>query len=180
METHSFSGSDVVCTAALQGSKTPLADIQTISISTHRDTSPVRTLGIDRPIQYTQGTRTVSGTLVFTKIYESAFEGLIQSGAIAPIGDTRGYPSADRLVPFDIHMEKATEYGNDAESATLRGISLMTSGQVVSIHDVYCEQTYNYVALEFLDFGRANLADNSAPKQRLSDYYSQLVLGGEV
>lgn len=179
----SFSGADVLLYASINNGITTnryeLGAIETISISTHRDTAPVRVIGQDAPVAYRGGTRTVSGTMIFSKVYNGAFEQMILENNLFAVGDIKGIQSPDRMPPFHIQLHVATEYSDAARVAHLRDITIMDSGQTVSIHDVYTEQSYSYVAREFIDFvENSELEIGAAKDQRnlttLTSIYNNL------
>lgn len=67
----SFAGSDIVASITLppeisDGKPIVIGTLQTITYSTHRETSPVRTLGRINPVGFTSGARTIAGSLIFT------------------------------------------------------------------------------------------------------------------
>jgi len=164
---NSFSGTDIVASIsvnpldvipadgenAVLGAYYTIGNLQTISISAHRDLAPVRAIGYDSPKTYKKGTRTVSGTIVFVKIHKDKIQDLFKNYVESAHLDVRGFRSFDRTLPFNVQLSQSNEYGVDTSSAYLIGVSLMDSGTVVSINDIYTEQTYSYVAREYLDFG---------------------------
>lgn len=178
---YSFSGADIIAIAVIGGVTYNLGNLQTISISTYRDTTPVRALGLDRPVEYKQGTRSVSGSLVFTKVNRSELDDMINANSGLSIGDTIGHATPDRVNSFDVHIHKATEYGDFARDinigshALVKGVTLMTSGAVMSVHDIYSEQTYNYVALEYKDFNLKDIKE-SVESLSLSEYFKRRLL----
>jgi hypothetical protein len=182
----SYSGADIIVVATLGGRNYMLNNLQTISISSYKDVSPVRAIGHDGPLAYAGGTRTISGSLVFTRTLKSEFDEMIKGNSQFAIGDLHGYQSGDRMPRFDITMYRATEYGDyvvdeklkkDESIARLIGVSLMMNGTVMSIHDVYSESTFNYVALEYQDFFAENTANKRATtKNYLSEYYQTYIL----
>lgn len=174
---YSFSGVDIVPIAVLDGRRYELGNIQTISVSMHRDTSPVRSIGKDAPNAYSQGTRTISGTLVFTKLNFSDWDVMVDKHSAASIGDIRGYPAAERVQKFNIEIHKSNEYSSHLDRAVLRDITIMSGGHTMSIHDVYTEQVYNYVAIEYLDFGKEDIVENKGPKETISNFYEGHFLG---
>ena len=68
---NSYSGCDMVATpqissySGLKNNVYTLGSLQTISISTHQDKRPVRSLGNINAKEYTMGQRTIAGSLVF-------------------------------------------------------------------------------------------------------------------
>mgnify|MGYP001564868458 CR=1 FL=1 len=192
-DEQSYSGVDIIAIAKIsnvQTNKTKyfnLGNIQTISISTHRDTVPVRTLGFDRPKKYKQGTKSTSGSLVFTKVNYSEWDLMIAENATLALADSRGYQAPDAVPEFDMLLFKGTEYPDmtrlktGREHAHIKNMTLMTSGTVLSIHDVLTEQTFNYVALEFKDFNMHDYEEDTLDNiTKASTYYKDKILRGTV
>lgn len=147
-----YSGTDILTYLRINGKIYPLGNLETCSVSTHRDTTPVRGFGEDAPIDYWQGTRTISGTMVLAKVHYSELDKVIEDNPSLALGDIRGYKSPDRMPAIDLLFVKCTEYGehvrngmmpvDDKTSAELLGVKFMSSGFVMSVHDVYSEQTF--------------------------------------
>jgi len=188
----SFSGSDIVASISIPGhaldtipsdGEDPhlgafytIGNLQTISISTHRDLAPVRALGYDSPITYKKGTRTVSGTIVFVKVYNEKIQEFFRNYVESAVLDVRGFRAFDRTLPFNIQLNQANEYGTTSGSAYLTGVHLMDGGTVLSINDIYTEQTYTYVAREYLDFGMNtdNLNNDITPHYTINGTYRKI------
>jgi len=188
----SFSGSDIVASISIPGHALDtipadgedshlgafytIGNLQTISISTHRDLAPVRALGYDSPITYKKGTRTVSGTIVFVKVFNEKIQEFFKNYVESAVLDVRGFRAFDRTLPFNIQLTQANEYGSTSGSAYLTGVQLMDGGTVLSINDIYTEQTYTYVAREFLDFGMSTLQleNDVVPIQTINGTYGAI------
>ncbi len=155
----SFSGCDTVVSANINGKVYILGSLETVSISTFMDTAPVRVLGKDAPTRYKQGTRTVSGTMIFSKVYKGEMEKMIKENYQFAIGDVKGQQAHDRLPPFDVTINVATEYSPETKTANLLGVTITAGGMTLSVHDVYTEQTYSFVALEYIDLHDGNSTD---------------------
>jgi hypothetical protein len=125
-----------------------LAEVQTLSISTHRDKQPVRALGSVYPKQFTRGPRQVAGSLIFTVFDEHVLYQFLE--AHATDFDATAFTSAimDQLPPVDITVAFANEYGSVSRMA-LYGAEFVNEGQVMSIEDILTENTVNYVARDF-------------------------------
>jgi hypothetical protein len=67
---NSFAGTDIVAVLRIPGLENAeplvLGSLQTLSYSSHRESTPVRTLGRVSPKGHTAGPRTVAGSLIFT------------------------------------------------------------------------------------------------------------------
>lgn len=70
---------------------------------------------------------------------------------------------ADQILPFDIILAAANEYGALAQMKIL-GIELMNQGTGVSIDDIVCEHSYTYVALGIIPWTSYGLHPD-APNQ---------------
>lgn len=133
-----------------------LADVQTVSYSSHRVKTPVRTLGRVSPKSYTRGPRTIAGSMIFTLFYKHAFYDLLEASCgfyntgVFEGGSDSGYPElstvlVDQLPPFDITFIAANEVGN-VSYMTLYGVELHNEGFTVSIQDIITEDVMQYTA----------------------------------
>lgn len=152
----SFSGVDAVATLIIpmigedgkitsDGDVVELGELQTISYSVHRENSPVRTLGHVNVRGFIKGGRTIAGSLIFATFNEYAFYRIEQYRQF--LNDDRGFfaPLADMLPPFDIVITFVNEYGQYAKMK-LFGVTIVDEGQVVSVEDLFIEQTYTFMA----------------------------------
>lgn len=152
----SFSGIDAVATLIIpvigedgkitsDGDVVELGELQTISYSVHRENSPIRTLGHVNPRGFIKGGRTIAGSLIFAVFNEYAFYRIKQYRDF--LEDDRGFfaPLADMLPPFDIVITFVNEYGQFAKMKIF-GVTIIDEGQVVSVEDVFIEQTYTFMA----------------------------------
>lgn len=151
----SFGGCDMVATILLPKPGTnkkqvyTLGELQTVSYSIHMDRQPVRAIGTINVKDYVMGPRTIAGSLVFA-VFNKHFANKIMKD----IGDSTnsGYAFLiDEIPPFDIVISAANEYGLRSRMV-IYGVRLVNEGQVMSINDVYTENTYQFVAtdLEYL------------------------------
>ena len=144
----SFSGCDIVATIDLtlpSGKRitSVLGQIQTINYSTFMDKKPVRSLGNVNAKDYTYGPRTIAGTIIFTVFNRHWLHEIIEE-----YGDQESVSYeflVDELPPFNITISMASEYGYQSYMA-IYGIRLLSEGEVLSINDVYTENTYQFVA----------------------------------
>lgn len=161
----SYSGADMLATITIKNTDQyknatcVLGELQTLSYSTHMERSGVRKLGNVNVADYTNGPRTIAGSLVFA---------VFNRHVIRPILDQMGVTDeilSDEMPPFDLTITYANEYGHDSVMR-IYGIRLVNEGQVCSINDVYIENTYQYVAtnLELMEKTELQLAsaDQSA------------------
>ena len=148
----SFSGCDMVCTISitLPGETAAIGNIvvgylQTLSYSVHQDKSPVRNVGNMNAKDYTFGPRTIAGSLVFALFNKHWMYDLMELYREKASISTTNHFLVDEMPPFDITITAANEYGRKARMA-LYGVRLMNEGMVLSINDLYTENTYQYVA----------------------------------
>lgn len=144
-----FSGCDMVAQALMtspDGSRHlyTLGTMQTLTYSIHMERRPIRSIGNVNAKDYVMGPRTIAGTLIFTVFNRHfAYETM---EAINKSGPQHAF-LADELPPFDITISFANEYGAQAR-LVLYGIRLVNEGQVMSINDIYTENTYQFVATD--------------------------------
>lgn len=131
-----------------------LAEITTLSISTHREKYQVRTLGSVYPRSITRGPRTISGSMVFTTFYQHVFHDFFGATGLRStgVGDWDRYRwtsyITDQLPPMDISIVFANEYGN-LSWMSLLGVEFLNEGMVMSIEDLFVEGTTQYIARDF-------------------------------
>lgn len=126
------------------------AEIETISISSARSVFPVRRLGEHHVHEYTRGSRSVAGSLIFTTFNRDVFADLYRAWPGESFyGADRNPPMhVDQMPPFHIFLHGTTEYGTIAQAALIN-VSLTNFGTTFSIHDLKSESTYSYVAQFF-------------------------------
>lgn len=136
-----------------------LFDLQTLSISSHREKFPVRTLGRILPKSHTRGPRTIGGSFIFTLFNKAALWDLLEassnfySSGVGINGTDSGYPElstvlADQLPPFDVTIMCSNELGDNSYMA-LYGVEIGNEGQVLSIQDIITEDVMQFTALDF-------------------------------
>lgn len=148
----SYSGCDIVVTARLNvvtGANGNVAEkvytlgsIQTLSVSTHQDKKPVRVIGSANALDYTLGQRTIAGSLVFA-VFDQHFAIEMFDDLKTATGKEFFLP--DELPALDITITFANEYGRTSRMA-IYGLRIINEGQVMSINDLYTENTYQFVA----------------------------------
>ncbi len=153
---NTYSMCDIVCSIDIQTNsgdhvRAVLGKLQTLSYSIYQQKQPVRVLGNMNAKDYVYGQRTIAGSLVFAVFNRhwlvDIYDELVNKGIMK-----NWHYIADELPPFDITVSFANEYGYDSKMA-LYGVRLMTEGQVMSINDIYIENTYQFVAMdiEYMD-----------------------------
>lgn len=163
MQTYtSFSGADMVAVCNILGEDVVLGTLQTISYSLHMERNAVRSIGNINAKDYTQGPRTIAGSLVFAVFDKHVLYHMAEAfkynnkykdnkytqlyGKYKSFTNNR-HVLADELPPFNVTITFANEYGNRSKLA-IYGIRLLNEGQVMSVSDLYTENTYQFVALD--------------------------------
>ena len=149
---NSYSGCDIVVTARMNvitGAKKEmkekiytLGSLQTLSVSTHQDKQPVRVIGSTNALDYVMGQRTIAGSLVFA-VFDQHFATEMFNDLEETTGKTFFLP--DELPALDITITFANEYGRTSRMA-IYGLRIINEGQVMSVNDLYTENTYQFVA----------------------------------
>lgn len=137
----------------LDGEAILLGNMQTISISSHREKMPVRSFGSIQPKAYTRGARTIAGSFVFTMVDVHAFDTFLQTTKMISTGmgesAARTANVSDQIPPFDIIISGASE-GGTLMVSELYGVELVNEGIVLSVQDLMVEQTFQYVARDYV------------------------------
>lgn len=143
----SYSGTDVVPIAQINGSLITLGGIQTISISTFREKEPIRVLGKSYVKGYTGGPRTIGGSITFALFDRDPMWEIIRylREDIKTASDRYHTPIGDQIPPINLILWFSNEYGRKSIQ-TIYGLEFVGEGQVHSINDVYSEKTVNYKA----------------------------------
>jgi hypothetical protein len=135
-----------------------MQNLQTISFSTHSEMYPVRSFGSKAAKAYARGIRTVAGTMIFLLKENDPFineiivspEVMVANG---PYEKKKCY--IDNLPEFDLIVQASSEVPDRSiagqvivrgTSLYLQGVNLPESGATMSIHDLYTEIMYTYVA----------------------------------
>lgn len=118
-------------------------DLQTITVSSHRGVSPVRCLGEHWVREYTRGSRTIGGTLIFSVLNSDTLQGLLRLGTKETY--TPYTTIADQIPPFNVTIVGVNELGQ-AAALGLLDVVLVNNGITLSIDDILTEQSYTYVA----------------------------------
>lgn len=159
----SFSGADIVATITPIGGKPRVfGEIQTLSYSIYRPTTPVYTLGRINPKGFVRGQRTIAGSLIFTVFDRHVLKDVIDAYNFSTdpndpnniykfteseITEMKKNMKTDEMPPFDINITFLNEYGN-AAALNIYGVHILTEGQTMSIEDMITENTMQYVAMD--------------------------------
>lgn len=126
-----------------------MAEIQTLSISTHREKFPVRGLSSAYPRSFVRGTRTIAGSMIFTVFDSNVLEEFLEAH---PSDYDAHNPSTtallDQIPPFDITVAFANELGQVSRMA-IYGVEFVNEGQTMSIEDMLLENVVQYVARDY-------------------------------
>ena len=119
-----------------------LGSLQTISYSTHQDRAPVRSIGNINAKDYVQGQRTIAGTMVFAMFH--------QHWMIPFLEELEDHVSntdiwSDELPALNLTLSMVNEYGYRS-CMVIYGVKFIDDGGVMSINDLYTENTLQYVA----------------------------------
>lgn len=122
-----------------------LGEVQTISYSVNMAKTPVRSIGNVNAKDYVMGPRTIAGSLVFSVFHRHFAQDIMNkiNGGNHP---GTAY-LVDEIPPFDITLSFANEYGFRSR-LVIYGVRLLNEGQVMSINDIYTENTYQFLATD--------------------------------
>lgn len=152
----SFSGTDTVASinialptkdGKLKYHTILLGSLQTLSYSIHMDRHPIRAIGNVNAKDYVMGPRTIAGSIVFTVFNQHWTSSLIKQIKEENESNEAIAMLADELPPFDIIISLANEYGAKARMV-IYGVRFVNEGQVMSVNDIYTENTYQYYATD--------------------------------
>ena len=119
-------------------------ELQTISISGTRSVNPVRCLGESAARAYTRGARTFAGSLIFTMFSKDPLEEVVRMSSEQEVYGREPF-FIDQIPEFDIVINAVNEFGAVSQ-AIIGGVTLTNYGTTLSIHDIYTEISYTYVA----------------------------------
>lgn len=159
----SYSGADAVATITPLGGKPRVfGEIQTLSYSIYRPTTPVYTLGRINPNGVVRGQRTIAGSLIFTvfdrHVLKSVIDTLnytkgssagndIYKFSASELTEMKRNMKTDEMPPFDINVTFINEYGSSS-TLNIYGVHILTEGQTMSIEDMITENTMQYIAMD--------------------------------
>ena len=153
----SFSGTDTLVFIMMPGSvPVVLGSITTLSYSLYRTKQPVIHLGRTNINGATRGARIFAGSMIFTMINQHWLKELQDSAELSWLKDYTQL-KADELPLFDLMVVSANEYGSYV-SMFLYGVDITDEGQVVSVNDLFTENTCSFIARDIETFttGRSN------------------------
>lgn len=170
----SFSGCDMVVSAEMKTTdgtrvSVTIGSLQTLSYSVYRQLSAVKNIGNINAKDYVGGPRTIAGSMVFTVLNQHWGAELLTK-----FSEAEGYKHSrkilmDEIAPVNLTVSMANEYGIYARLA-IYGVRFFSEGQVMSINDIYTENTFQYVALNIdymVDIG-SNANTNKSGSNRIT------------
>lgn len=144
----SYSGADMFVSVSIAGNNNfpggsyVVGELQTLSYSLHMERGAVRSCGNINVKDYTDGPRTIAGTLVFAVFDKHFVRNISKATGIDKLTETL---LADELPPFDVTITYSNEYGHRSVMR-IYGVRLVNEGMVMSINDILTENTYQYLA----------------------------------
>lgn len=146
-----------------------LGELQTISYSIHMEKRPVRSIGNVNAKDYVMGPRTIAGSLVFA-VFNRHFAKNIMAEHNNCFNEGQAF-LVDELPPFNVVISFANEYGLRSK-LVIYGVRLLNEGQVMSVNDVYTENTYQFMATD-IEYMNTELTyqsrDNKSSFLKLAD-----------
>lgn len=142
----SYSGTDCLVIVQANDKLLLLGNLETFSYSIFREKSPIRVLGKSYPKGYTSGGRTIAGSMVFVVFDRHPLYDVIKEmNYVRDQIDRYTSPVADQLPPLDLILVFNNEYGHTS-LMRLFAVEFVQEGQVMSVNDLYTENTMQYVA----------------------------------
>ena len=155
----SFSGTDTLVFIMMPSSSPILlGSLTTISYSLYRTKQPVVNLGRTNINGVTRGTRIYAGTMIFTLINQHWLNELLDTTNLSWMKKFKEL-KADELPLFDLLVVSANEYGNSV-SMMLYGVDITDEAQVISVEDLFTENTLNFIARDIDTFKANTIVEN--------------------
>lgn len=181
----SFSGADMVAIIDVnipnkEGSYNKvtkvLGEMMTISYSIHMDKKPVRSLGSVNAKDYVFGPRTIAGSLIFAQFNRHIAQDILAEAEKTVENKHSQMIVMDEMPPFNITISMANEYGSKARLA-IYGIRIVNEGNVISVNDVYTENTYQFVAtdIEYLTDSTSTSSDSDPITTQRAKFDSKMI-----
>jgi hypothetical protein len=151
---HTYAGSDMRAIIEpiykdSRASNKQLIELTTLTVSIHREKSPVRAISYINPKAFARGRRTIAGTMILTQFTVDVMYRFL-SGKLDERDASKDsfYLKVDQLPPFNMTLMFCDEYGH-ASYRRLLGVDVVTDGTVYSVNDMMTEQTVSYMAADF-------------------------------
>ena len=152
-----------------------LAELQTISISSFREKTPVRACGEVGVKGYTRGTRTVAGSMIFTVFDRDVLFSLLESSSFDADDNFRS-AIKDQLPPMDFTILFANEAGALSRMG-LYGVEFVSEAKTMSIEDIILEDVCQFVARD-VDPMTPALTEGGDPYNTVLLNYNQAIAQG--
>lgn len=151
----SFSGTDTLVFILLPGCHPAfIGSLTTISYSMYRNKKPVINIGRTNINGVTRGSRIYAGTMIFTLINQHWLRELQYEEGIDWLNDYHDM-KVDELPLFDLMVVSANEYGN-AVQMYIWGVDMTDEAQVISVEDLFTENTFSFIARDITEFNKIN------------------------
>lgn len=135
-----------------EGPVRALGNLAAVSISTHRDSFFVTSLSSVGVKGFTQGHRTIAGTLIFHTIDRGAFNYKLNTNVTQSTiykGEVLGLPHPDGLPLFDIYITYVNDVGMAAYESLI-GVRILDFGKTISLENLHPMESYSYMALSYV------------------------------
>ena len=163
----SYSGADILVTAECNvynnRIRVAMGSIQTVSYSIYDEMKPIHALGNVNAKDYVHTHRTIAGSMVFAVFNQHwAKDILIQYAKAA------GYKQETKLLmdeipPLDLTFSMGNEMGCQSRLA-IYGVRFFNESMVMSINDIYTENTFEFTAMNVDYLENLNSIDLSTSK----------------
>lgn len=192
----SFAGADIVASVTVpfwtadpangvvRASSRPIVfgTLETISVSTERQTIPVFACGTAGAKGFARGPRYVAGSLIFVILDREALAEVQR--AVREFAQTAHFAynayygnavvrdlipnlKSDELPPFDITVTMMNEYGV-AAVAKILGVQIVHEGMVMGVNEWYLENEMRYIAQDIQPIYPATVGSVSNPPPQLA------------
>ena len=132
-----------------------LGNLTTFSYSSYRIKKPISTIGAINTKGVAKGGRVIAGTMVFTLMNKNWINELVDSVPwLSSMSDEIIY--SDELPLIDLMIISANEYGKNS-FMLVYGVDLTDEAQVVSVNDLYIENTFSFIAREVRPYNDKNI-----------------------
>jgi hypothetical protein len=126
----------------------PLGTVHTVSYSSFREKFAVRTLGKVQAKAYTQGTRTIAGTMVFNVMQQHELMRIAVDNEDTESFDPRAI-LLDQIKPFNLMFIFSNEFGSYS-IMILFDVTIQSEGQEMSVENIITMNTMNFYATDIV------------------------------
>ena len=144
----SYSGNDMICIFELplvsgKSITKVVGEMQTISYSLYNQKMPVRVLGDMNYKSYVFSNRMVAGKMIFT-VFDRHWAQSMMDEYLNAVSN-KSHVLIDEIPPINVTISMSNEYGSSSRLA-IYGVSFVSEGQVMSVQDMYTENTFEFFA----------------------------------